>query len=980
MQDTSPGDRGRTGRFQEMAPAHRPWTDVAAGQYMNGGKIVKRCILLISLIITAFFCFLPTAEAAPAVYMTDLQKLFDDSKTVVLVTDPEDGAILYANKAAADFYGYTVRQLQSMNIGQIAGQEQQNADGQPDTEGKTTHRLANGDVRTVEISSNPFKLNKKTAILSVVRDITENIALEAHHESVEAGVVAGGTAAIIILLALLGLFFRSNRSLSAAKKEYANANALLKTFLDADENMVYLKDENLRYVFVNKAFAASCGHPPEEVIGKEDAEILEPERAQLRTAMDRAALERGTEVEDRATFQGRVYRTTKFPVRMNNGKYGVGSYVADITEDHNRMMAQERMLKRNKILLDVITRSFKSTQEQLDYALHQLLELSGSRYGYIYLYDEDREEFTLNSWTRGVMKDCSVQNVPSVYPLADTGIWGEVVRQRKPIIVNDFAAPNPLKKGYPQGHVALTRYMSIPVFMDGKIVAVAGFGNKPTDYDDADIYEMTLLMSGVWNAVRRREAQENLTYERTKYLQTLMSIGDGVMVIDPDRNIEMLNGVACRLTGWTLEEAKGTPYKEVFSLTHEQKGFTVDDPIERVFETNRIQELGNHAVLTSKDGRQYYLEDSAAPITDDAGATVGVVLVFRDITDKKEQRKKIEYMSFHDSLTGLYNRRFFEEELLRLDTPRNLPISIVMGDVNSLKLTNDIFGHAFGDMLLEKVTEVMQKVCRADDIIARWGGDEFVILLPRTGPEDARGIVERIQSEVAKQQIRAIRGSLSIGFDTKRHPQEDIMQVLASAEARMYSAKTLERDEVRSRAFEAILQTLFENSPGEEDHARRVSALCQKFGRALGLPKVDVRRVKEAARLHDIGKIVLDPGILNQKMLTSLEWSEMSQHPIVGYRILHSFDGTVDLAEAVLAHHERWDGSGYPKGLRGEEIPLLARVISIVESYDRMVHTPDGSMAKSKEEALEEIIRCAGTQFDPALAEAFVRMIRGNGR
>jgi diguanylate cyclase (GGDEF)-like protein/PAS domain S-box-containing protein len=945
-----------------------------------GGKIVKKRILLISLIIIAFFCFLPTAEAAPAVYMTDLQKLFDDSKTVVLVTDPEDGAILYANKAAADFYGYTVRQLQSMNIGQI--DEQRNADepGRPDTEGKTTHRLANGDVRTVEISSNPFKFNKKTALLSVVHDITENIALEAHHESVEAGVVAGGTAAIIILLALLGLLFRSNRSLSAAKKEYENASALLKTFLDADENMVYLKDENLRYVFVNKAFAASCGRAPEEIVGKEDAEILEPERAQLRTAMDRAALERRAVVEDRAALQGRVYRTTKFPVRMNNGKYGVGSYVADITEDHNRMMAQERMLKRNKILLDVITRSFKSTQEQLDYALHQLLELSGSRYGYIYLYDEDREEFTLNSWTRGVIKDCSVQNVPSVYPLADTGIWGEVVRQRKPIIVNDFAAPNPLKKGYPQGHVALTRYMSIPVFMDGKIVAVAGFGNKPTDYDDADIYEMTLLMSGVWNAVQRREAQENLAYERTKYLQTLMSIGDGVMVIDPDRNIEMLNGVACRLTGWTLEEAKGTPYKEVFSLTHEQRGFTVDDPIERVFETNQVQELGNHAVLTSKDGRQYYLEDSAAPITDDAGATVGVVLVFRDITDKKEQRKKIEYMSFHDSLTGLYNRRFFEEELLRLDTPRNLPISIVMGDVNSLKLTNDIFGHAFGDMLLEKVTEVMQKVCRADDIIARWGGDEFVILLPRTGPEDARGIVERIQSEVAKQQIRAIRGSLSIGFDTKRQPQEDIMQVLASAEARMYSAKTLERDEVRSRAFEAILQALFENGPGEEEHARRVGALCQKFGRTLGLPKVDVRRLKEAGRLHDIGKIVLDPGMLNRKMLTSLEWSEMSQHPIVGYRILHSFDGTLDLAEVVLAHHERWDGSGYPKGLRGEEIPLLARVISIVESYDRMVHNPDGSMAKSKEEALEEIIRCAGTQFDPALADAFVRMIRGNGR
>lgn len=340
----------------------------------------------------------------------------------------------------------------------------------------------------------------------------------------------------------------------------------------------------------------------------------------------------------------------------------LGAIIGDIIGN------RERILKGNELLLDVLGRSFDSTQEQLDYALHGLLKLSGSQYGYIYFYNEEKEEFILNSWTQGVMEECSVHGEPKIYQLANTGIWGEVVRQRKPIIVNDFNTPNPLKKGYPKGHVALKRFMSVPVIIDDKIVAVVGFGNKQTDYNDTDVYEMTVLMSGVWNAVQRRESVETLAYERNKYLQTLLSIGDGVIVIDRNKNIEMLNEVACRLTGWRLEEATGVHYKEAFVLSHEQEGFTVDDPIEKVFLTGKAQELGNHAILTSKNGVKYHLEGSAAPIRDDKGLLAGVVLVFRDVTEKKEQRKKIEYMSFHDSLTGLYNRRFFEEEMHRIDT------------------------------------------------------------------------------------------------------------------------------------------------------------------------------------------------------------------------------------------------------------------------------------------------------------------------
>lgn len=781
---------------------------------------------------------------------------------------------------------------------------------------------------------------------------------------------------IAILLFLIGMLALSYHKLKTANRDLDNFNTLRKTFIDADNSLVYLKDENLRYVFVNRAVEGFYQKKAEEIIGCDDYALSEDEFADRRRKTDLDVLKKEVLVVDEVEWDGRVYKNTKFPVRMPNGRIGVGAYITDITEERERGKKQEKVLYRHMILTDVFIRSFKGRQEQLDYVLHEALKLTESQYGYIYLYDEDRREFSLNSWTRGVMEECEVAEKQSIYQLDKTGIWGEVVRQRKPIVVNNFAQPNPLKKGYPKGHVALKKFMSVPVIIDEKIVAVVGLANKNSDYDDNDVYEMTLLMNGVWNAVERKVTQEMLLFERNKYLQTLISIGDGVMVVDQDGHIEMLNQVAEKLTGWSIAEARGRYYKDIFVLSHEQEGCTINDPIEGVFATDSIQELGNHAMLTSKDGTKYYLEDSAAPIKDDKNITVGVVLVFRDVTDKKEQRKRIEYLSFHDSLTGLYNRRFFEEELLRLDTERNLPLSIIMGDVNGLKLTNDIFGHAFGDILLEKVADVLRRVCRADDIIARWGGDEFVLLLPKTNHEEAEKIIERIKAEFFKEQIKVIKGSISMGADTKQKIGDNIVEVLDRAEERMYSVKTLECNEFRSRVIDSIIATLHENSVREKDHSHHVSELCQELGKALKLSEVDIRKLKEAGYFHDIGKIVLDSKILNKNFqLSSQEWNEMKKHALVGYRILNSFDETVNLAEAVLAHHEQWDGGGYPKGLKGEEIPLLARIITIAESYDRMIHNSANTKAKSKAEAVRVIRENAGIKFDPQLAELFAHMV-----
>lgn len=948
---------------------------------------LKKSIVALALLLFAGLMFPRAAAAGQNGAQDDFARMYDDHGPVMLLIEPESGRIVYANNAAAAFYGYAKEQLTAMTIQQIntltaeeTVEETQKAVSEQRNYFLFTHRLADGELRKVEVYSYPTEYAGKPVLFSIIYDIMDRAIMEERQKGMVTGVGIAAACIFLLLLVLMEMLLESNKSLKAAKKRAENSEQLLKTFLNEDKNYVFLKDENLKFMFVNKALAKSYNAPYEEIIGRDDFAFLEPEFAELSTRSDMDALEKGTLVTNTLAWQGRSFRTTKFPVLLPGGEYGVGAYISDITEEEKRLHAQERTLKRNSLLLEMLTRNFPNERNQLDYALDEMLKYSQSQIGIIWQYSETTKILKIHSWSQGAMDMCrpeyGIEAAAWGVHLSSAGIWGEAVRQRKPMIINDYRAVDPRKKGYPEGHVALRNFMCVPISVENKIVALVGVGNKIADYTEDDAYEMTLIMSSVWNAVQRREVTDNLAYERNKYFQTLLSIGDAVMVVDRDRKVEIINAIAADLMNWTPQEAIGKHYREVFALSHEQEGFTITDPIEKVFATGEVQELGNHAILTARGGRRYHLEDSAAPIKDDNGEMEGVVLVFRDVTDKKEQRRKIEYMSFHDSLTGLYNRRFFEEEVHRLDTERNLPISILMADVNSLKLTNDIFGHAFGDMLLEKVADVMKGVCRADDIIARWGGDEFVLLLPRTGFEEAAKIVERIKSEVARQQIRAIKGSVSIGFDTKTDAAKDIRQVLSNAEAKMYSVKTLERGEVKSREQDAIISALFENSEREKLHASRVSRLCERLGRALGLPEFDIHRLSEAGRLHDIGKIVLDPGILKKGYnLNSSEWNVVNQHPVVGYRILNSFDGTLELAEAVLAHHESWDGSGYPKGLDGERIPLLARIIAVAESYDRMVYVPDVAEAKTPGEALGEIQGLAGVRFDPAVVDALTKLL-----
>ncbi|MDD4295519.1 MAG: diguanylate cyclase [Ruminiclostridium sp.] len=354
---------------------------------------------------------------------------------------------------------------------------------------------------------------------------------------------------------------------------------------------------------------------------------------------------------------------------------------------------------------------------------------------------------------------------------------------------------------------------------------------------------------------------------------------------------------------------------------------------------------------------------------------VGAVVTFWDISDRKQKEAKIKYLSCHDTLTGLYDRRCFEENRTNLNNPDNLPLSVIFADINGLKMTNDIFGHSAGDELIKKSSEILKQACRQNDFVARIGGDEFIIFMPKTTKGDAEKILNRIKFGFMDARIEAIKCSISLGLDTKISPEHSLDEIVTNAENAMYKDKTMNRKSINKGIIDTIVQTLHTRSPKEKQHSINVSDLCFKLGSALHLPETEINKLKRAGYLHDIGKIVLEESILTKDFFSDEEREKIRQHSVVGYRILNLFDETLDLAEHVYSHHEKWDGTGYPRGLEGEQIPLISRIISVVENYDRMMVRGRVPLEERKQAVLEIIKKGAGTQFDPQIVDKFVQMM-----
>ena len=514
--------------------------------------------------------------------------------------------------------------------------------------------------------------------------------------------------------------------------------------------------------------------------------------------------------------------------------------------------------------------------------------------------------------------------------------------------------------------------------------ALGGAESKPFEYELANasgtgFYECRIAAFGrdkvvaiIADITERRIAEERQANFRALIEATLECVTDAILVTAQDGRIAFYNQKFVEL--WPVPaEIIG---EKSFPVLRSYLATLAADPalfLGTVLRLFSHPEQSSFDLITLKDGR--IIERCSQPHRV-AGRTVGRVCSFRDITARKRNEEEILYLSFHDVLTGLYNRRYFETELQRLDTARQLPISIISGDVNGLKLTNDIFGHACGDELISTAARLLQQCCRAEDIVVRYGGDEFVVFLPQCDAAAADEIIARVQNKCRDSFVQGVPVSLALGAASKTEPDEELFSIVNLAETRMYRNKLSVENRVRLDTLEAL-----ERSVGEkdytEDHSRRLRASVLQFSEYLQLPDKMISDLAQLATLHDIGKVAISEQILNKTgSLTADEWAIVKIHPLMGRRILRATRlVSFNIEEAVQAHHEHWDGSGYPHGLKAEAIPYISRLIAIIDAYDVMTHDRPYRRALAQETAVGELERCAGSQFDPELVEKFVEFL-----
>ncbi|MEI6157579.1 MAG: HD-GYP domain-containing protein, partial [Atribacterota bacterium] len=278
--------------------------------------------------------------------------------------------------------------------------------------------------------------------------------------------------------------------------------------------------------------------------------------------------------------------------------------------------------------------------------------------------------------------------------------------------------------------------------------------------------------------------------------------------------------------------------------------------------------------------------------------------------------------------------------------------------------------------LLIRATEVIKKSTRQEDIVARWGGDEFIILLPRTTETVAHNIANRIQNDCEGDEY-AIRLSIAMGSATRIRTDKDIREIIQDAENRMYRNKLTESRTIHTSLIASLERSLWNTTPETEKHVRRMQRLSCEVGLVANLKSNQPEELELLARLHDLGKVAIPRDILNKTgPLTKEEWEVVKKHSEIGYRILVSTPEYASLADFVLTHHERWDGTGYPQGLKGEAIPLLARINAVVEAYEVMTAGRPYKLPLPLADTINELQRCAGSQFDPWVVELFVETMK----
>jgi diguanylate cyclase (GGDEF)-like protein/putative nucleotidyltransferase with HDIG domain/PAS domain S-box-containing protein len=490
-------------------------------------------------------------------------------------------------------------------------------------------------------------------------------------------------------------------------------------------------------------------------------------------------------------------------------------------------------------------------------------------------------------------------------------------------------------------------------------------------FSDARVALNNLLDYTMKNRQKAEERLKLLVSRNQRFNILIESASDLVFEVDKDFRYKEIFGLGLSILFKMKEEDFiGKTHTEVFG---KKLGNLRERQYKKVLEGSRVRYQWDIVI----DGVKKYFETILSPLLNINDEIIGIVGVSRDITEKESKYEEMEYLSSHDYLTGLYNRKYYYEHMDMLDREELIPYAVLNIDLNGLKIINDAFGHAVGDLTLKRTADILRNnLIKKEDVISRVGGDEFTVIIHNPTEEDVIETRNRLLKAFSAEKIKNITLSVAIGYYIKTDVSITADEVRKLAENDMFRHKVSERDSVRNKAISAILKTLTEKFEEEKRHSERVAEISIKIGKALELKREEINELGTAAVFHDIGKISIPDELINKpSKLTKEEFEIMKTHTNVGYEILRTADEYSELAIYASSHHERWDGLGYPKQLKGEEIPLFSRIICIADAYEAMTSDRPYRKRMSDEYATSEIIRCAGTQFDPVLAKVFVEKV-----
>lgn len=414
---------------------------------------------------------------------------------------------------------------------------------------------------------------------------------------------------------------------------------------------------------------------------------------------------------------------------------------------------------------------------------------------------------------------------------------------------------------------------------------------------------------------------------------------------------------------WLLEGVNDFIGKRLTDIFPQNVSFLALSKIKKALATNTTQVM---EYATQKDDDRYY------KIHIHKFSKTEVFAIIKDVSDSKAQEFNAVYLDDHDALTQTRNRRYFEDQLHALDQPSAYPLSLVIFDINGLRLINDAFGHSVGDELVKLIARILKSHQDRAEFTARIGGDEFAMVFINTSRATIEDLIRTIETDIKTLRFYHTIVSVAIGYHSKEDGGMTMTELLNSAKDTMRLKKDVESQDMRYKTSQTILKTLNQKIPSEHLHSHRVSVISVAMAQALGLDIQFLEDIKTAGLLHDIGKISIDYDLLNKTTrLTAEEYEEIKKHPEASYKILKSLDDYAGLADCVLCHHEHFDGSGYPKGLSGNEIPLMARILCLADAFEAMTSHRPYKTKVSHLEALQELKDHAGKQFDPDLVDLF---------